>query len=142
MEDNTFGWNLRKLRTDYEMTQGYLAAATGISQKTISSYEKGRTEPSMGDATKIARVLNCSLDRLAGNKARSVGDISYEDVLVKLSDLSLDELKELGRLTADMYDQKCQLLQIEKMEAEQKKRYAAYERRIRELAGKRAGDSK
>lgn len=141
MTEKDFSWNLKKLRTEAGLKQSDLAGMTGISQKTLSSYETGRTEPNMGDATKIARALNCSLDKLAGNKARNVGDITYEDILVKLNDLSMDELLELGPIAIELHDQKQHLMELERQRAESEKRINAYKAKIQKLINRKEGDA-
>ena len=57
---------LLKLRQKAGLTQQSLAAAIGVTQKTISVWEKGDVEPKISfRQTKILiEVLNCTLDDL------------------------------------------------------------------------------
>lgn len=48
---------IRKLRFDRSMTQEELALRTGVSRQTIMSIERGRTNPSVLLAYKIAAAL-------------------------------------------------------------------------------------
>lgn len=64
-----FGKNLKKWRELRDMTQSELAARINVSDKTISSWEVGRTEPSMGMVEMIADVLRCSKSELIGDVA-------------------------------------------------------------------------
>lgn len=53
------GHNIRKLRVERGMRQTDLALAVGVSNKTISSWEVGRTEPNMGDLERLSVALHC-----------------------------------------------------------------------------------
>lgn len=52
--------NIKRLRLKADMEQIELADRLGVSNKTISSWECGRTEPRMGMIEKMCKVLNCS----------------------------------------------------------------------------------
>ncbi len=49
--------NIRRLRFERNMTQEELALRTGVSRQTIMSIERGRTNPSILLAYKIAEAL-------------------------------------------------------------------------------------
>jgi putative transcriptional regulator len=49
--------SIRRLRFDKGMTQEELALRTGVSRQTIMSIERGRTNPSILLALKIASAL-------------------------------------------------------------------------------------
>ncbi|MBE9127257.1 MULTISPECIES: helix-turn-helix transcriptional regulator [unclassified Coleofasciculus] len=57
---------LTKLRQRAGLTQQELASAIGVTQKTISIWEKGSVEPKLTfEQTKLLMdVLNCTLDEL------------------------------------------------------------------------------
>ena len=57
---------LAKLRQQAGLTQQELANAIGVTQKTISIWEKGTVEPKLTfEQTKLLmEVLNCTLDEL------------------------------------------------------------------------------
>lgn len=50
-----------------------LADRVGVTEPTISHYEKGRREPSKGVLTAMAEVLNVSVDYLLGIEAKPLG---------------------------------------------------------------------
>lgn len=52
---------IRRLRFERNMTQEELALRTGVSRQTIMSIERGRTNPSVLLAYKIAAALNAPL---------------------------------------------------------------------------------
>lgn len=58
------GGNIRALRKEKGMTQAQLAKALGISVATLSSYETGKTAPSMDLIFQIARHFKTSIDKL------------------------------------------------------------------------------
>mgnify|MGYP002515853669 CR=1 FL=1 len=51
------GENIKKFRIAYGMDQKELGKALNVSDKTISSWECGRTEPKMGMVEKVAEVF-------------------------------------------------------------------------------------
>lgn len=130
-----FGKNLKRIRTDKKINQQELADVLNVSQKTISSWEVGRSEPSMGDIKKIADFMECTQEDLIGIQ-RTTGNISFEDILVKVNSLNM---KELERLIEVIKQQQEKLIMIEKME-EEKKKYARmikyYEEKINSMERK------
>ena len=52
---------IRRLRFDRNMTQEELALRTGVSRQTIMSIERGRTNPSVLLAYKIASALGAEI---------------------------------------------------------------------------------
>ena len=57
---------LKRLRKNSELTQPDLAERIGVSMRVISSWERQETALPLEDAARIADVLDCSLDELAG----------------------------------------------------------------------------
>lgn len=57
---------LMKLRQQAHLTQTELADAIGVTQKTISVWEKGSVEPKLTfqQTKRLMEVLNCTLDEL------------------------------------------------------------------------------
>ena len=47
-----------------QMTQKELGSAIGVSESTIISWEKGRTEPTVNQAQKISDVTGIPLDSI------------------------------------------------------------------------------
>lgn len=52
--------NIKRLRIKADMEQLELAEKLGVSNKTVSSWECGRTEPRMEMIEKICNVLHCT----------------------------------------------------------------------------------
>ena len=61
------GDNIKKFRLLRGLMQAELAERCGVSQKTISSWEKGRTEPNMKMVEMIAACLECRKSDLVGD---------------------------------------------------------------------------
>lgn len=66
-----FGKKLKKIRKMLNITQGQLAAAMEISQRTVSHYENGDSEPDLITVCRLAYAFNMSVEHLLaydGNK--------------------------------------------------------------------------
>lgn len=58
------GQRIRQLRIRNHMTQDALASILCVSGKTISSWERGRTEPDIRSVVKLSALFGVSLDAL------------------------------------------------------------------------------
>lgn len=54
--------NIKDLRAKYGFSQDVLAEKLGVSRQTIISLEKGRYNPSITLAFKLARQFNCQIE--------------------------------------------------------------------------------
>lgn len=70
-----FGANLKRLRKNKGLLQADLSALLHVSSQTVSSWEVGRTEPSMGMVDKIAQALDVTPSELIGD----VAVVSYSE---------------------------------------------------------------
>jgi len=99
----SFNNNLRRIRTNQGLSQSDLARIMNVTQATISSWEKGRTEPSMGDVSRLANILDCSISELTGLESASTEPrlrsiytpIAFDKIIPMVEKLSLDELLQL-----------------------------------------------
>lgn len=121
-----FASRLKKLREEKGLSQRELAKRTGIAHSTLGMYEIGERKPEFGIVSKLATILNTSVDYLIGrtNNHRPVDDIgkdntpnldaplqeqSLADALCKISELvwefHLDDetIKILIKKAADKY---------------------------------------
>ena len=55
---------VKELRTTKDMTQVQLAIKVGVTENAIQNYERGRREPSVSTAIKIAKVLETTVEDL------------------------------------------------------------------------------
>lgn len=61
------GENIRAYRISNGLDQGQLGELVGVSDKTVSSWEVGRTEPKMGMIERICEALHCQKSDLIEN---------------------------------------------------------------------------
>lgn len=59
---------LKRKRKDLRMSQVELAERVGVSNRTISEWEKGSREPTLFLLEALADFFECSLDELADRK--------------------------------------------------------------------------
>jgi len=65
------GGNVRRLRTDLDLSQADLAKAIRADQSTIGLIELGRGNPTLLTIEKLARVLRTTVPELLGKPSRS-----------------------------------------------------------------------
>ena len=61
-----FSTNLKKIRKSLDLTQGKLANIIKVSQRTISHYENGDSEPELIIICRLADAFNISIEQLLG----------------------------------------------------------------------------
>ena len=64
--EETFGWRLRRLRKQQELTQGELGELAQASTRAVCSYERDQREPPAHVLPLLAQALEVSLDELMG----------------------------------------------------------------------------
>lgn len=92
--------NIKRLRIKADMEQLELAEKLGISNKTVSSWECGRTEPRMEMIEKICNVLHCTKSDLVdeqptvimGSDAMANRVLKYAEMLHALSPEARDRI--------------------------------------------------
>ena len=67
----TFNEKITLARKNKNWKQNQLADLVGVSRDLIGRYERGDTNPPLEVATRIAEVLDCSLDYLVGLTAEN-----------------------------------------------------------------------
>lgn len=85
---------LKRLRKNSELTQTDLAERIGVSMRVISSWERQETALPLEDAARIADVLDCSLDELAG-RYDYIG--AYSDERQRDLNSNFEELTDEGK---------------------------------------------
>lgn len=56
--------NIRKFRTDADLTQAKLADLVGVTRATVTQWETGWSQPRMGAVEKLSQVLGVSMSEL------------------------------------------------------------------------------
>lgn len=70
--------NIRKFRTDADLTQAKLADLVGVTRATVTQWETGWSQPRMGAVEKLSEVLGVSMSELVdgSNIKRVTGAIT------------------------------------------------------------------
>ncbi len=84
----TFGAFIKKHRTAKKMTQEDLAAALGVTKKSVCYFEKGRTFPTQENIFKLATILDMSLDEFVFGESHFNHEISVPQINEMLQTLS------------------------------------------------------
>lgn len=102
-----FSNRLKLLRSSKGLTQSQLAEILGLSNKSISVYEKGTSMPNMDVLCKIADYFGVSIDYLIGRsnsvntKLESISALNHSAIL-KIQYLSTMVYKQTGISLADI----------------------------------------
>ncbi|MBR1925484.1 MAG: helix-turn-helix transcriptional regulator [Clostridia bacterium] len=87
--------SLKQARQKNKMTQAKLAEMLNLSPQSVSKWEKGLSEPSVGDIIKLADIFNMSIDNLLGHKPCSKNaELEINEFLKMLVDKYFGNLTE------------------------------------------------
>lgn len=92
---------LKELRTRYNLSQTELAKIAQVSQRSISSYEKGESEPTESTLIRLAEHFHLTLDELVGHEVPYLIDksllsekqLNVINLIRKLSDYQCDKVE-------------------------------------------------
>ena len=62
---------LKVLRAERDWTQARLAGELGVSRQTVNAIEKGKFDPSLPLAFKVARLFGLSIEEIFDDEAAS-----------------------------------------------------------------------
>lgn len=109
-----FTENLKRLRERENLKQSELAEMIGVTNKAISSWEKGRTEPNMGMIEKLCVALNCTKSDL----------MEEQPTILMTSDAQVKRLlmyaEKLGMLKQEARERVFEYIEFEKSKEERK----------------------
>lgn len=125
-----FSDNLRAYRKNELMTQGELGKKMNVSQKTISSWEIGRTEPTMKEIVQLCKIFDCTVEDLTDTRSRNIGEVGIEDIIVKI--YNTDDIKMLTDIGNVLNQRIDFLIEIGKASPADK-RLMTYIKRIKEV---------
>ena len=128
-----FSDKLRIHRTNINLTQEELADKINVSQKTISSWETGRSEPTMKELTRLCNLFDCTMSDLSDTRDRKTGEITMDDIFVKLRDMSLEDLMRLKEEVIERINIKNEMMAVKSQYDEMMHKVKEYEMRIKEL---------
>ncbi len=63
-ESAKLGKNLKRIRTEKNLTQGDIVRSLGFSRSFVSNIENGKTNPTLSTITNLAKALGVSTDEL------------------------------------------------------------------------------
>lgn len=86
------GNNIKELRMKKKMTQQELGDKLYVSDKTVSSWESGRTEPDINIISEIAKVLDCSFLSLVFDSKDNDKELEFK---IKATDREQDRVLNL-----------------------------------------------
>ena len=70
-----FGETLKKYRNAKKMTLKWLGSRVGVSESTLSRYEKNEVYPSFETLRALSAILGVSTDELCGTEARETASL-------------------------------------------------------------------
>lgn len=92
------GRNIKKIREKRGLTQEGLSNLLGVSQRTVSSWETDRTEPSIEMIGRICKALDCQkTDIIESARLLPFAEAEIMDIAFKLSDENKKILLAHGR---------------------------------------------
>ena len=74
----TFGERLKRTRLALNMSQTELAARSGISERSLYTYEQNGVIPRTGNIVRLAQALNVSTNYLLGDDTATAGEMNEE----------------------------------------------------------------
>lgn len=83
---------IRELREEMHLTQSELAQKLSTSQRNVSNYETGTSEPDLAMIVQLADIFGVSLDELFGRE----GSMLETDKLEGLDRLLVKKMRELS----------------------------------------------
>ena len=63
-ESKLLGENLKRIRTEKDISQGDIARELGVDRGFISTIENGKTNPTLATITKLAKAVGVNTDEL------------------------------------------------------------------------------
>lgn len=87
---------MRNIRKSKGLTMKQLGDLVGVAEATISTYENGRSEPTLGVLCSIADALDVSLDMLIRGKEKDrPHGRSMQEIMEEYDSMSESELNRL-----------------------------------------------
>lgn len=77
------GQNIRKLRTEKQMTQKALADQLFVTAQAVSRWENGEVEPSLSTVAEIARIFHVSTDEILGISEMQPNEKTEPETIVR-----------------------------------------------------------
>ena len=107
---SNIGENLKILRENKFLSQKSVSKLTGISNKTLSVYERNKAEPDIKTMVLLADFYDVSLDALVGREIHDFElapkDIELLNIIKKLNSNDKQVLKDIAKNFLNRYNKK------------------------------------
>jgi CheY-like chemotaxis protein/DNA-binding XRE family transcriptional regulator len=90
-----FGDSIKKIREEKGFSQEELARKLDVAQSTIGMWESGKRTPKLDELSRLARVLNITINRLIGQTKERKVELIKSEIYVdgeKISDLDATDV--------------------------------------------------
>lgn len=91
----SIGMNIEALRKRNNLKQSELGKLLNVSNKTVSSWERGRTEPNIGMVEKMCSVFHCTkteiIDGASEEMPHGMESLSFEEKAIVSAYRLLDD---------------------------------------------------
>lgn len=124
---------LRTIRIEKGFTQEELANKMNVSQKTISSWETGRTSPKFEESRRLCELYGCTLEYLTGTKQHDSNDITIDDIMFRLKSFDVETLKKISDYADFLIEERYKYNKIMEEKKALEKRLEAYNKKIQEM---------
>lgn len=98
MNQHDIGLFIASKRREQNLTQAQLAEEIGVSNRTVSKWETGKTMPDYSVVELLCQVLNISVSELIAGKEKEpdIGNISYREDMALLS-YKIEQLEKCSK---------------------------------------------
>lgn len=124
---------LRIVRNEHGYTQEELADKMNVSQKTISSWETGRTSPKFEESRRLCELYGCTLEYLTGTKQHDSNDITIDDIMFRLKSFDVETLKKISDYADFLIEERYKYKKIMEEKEYLEKQLQEYERQLSEF---------
>jgi len=124
---------LRIIRNEHGYTQEELASKMNVSQKTISSWETGRTSPKFEESRRLCELYGCTLEYLTGTKQHDSNDITIDDIMFKMKSFDVETLKKISDYADFLIEERYKYKKIMEEKEYLEKQLQEYERQLSEF---------
>lgn len=124
---------LRTIRIEKGFTQEELAKKMNVSQKTISSWETGRTSPKFEESRRLCELYGCTLEYLTGTKQHDCNDITIDDIMFRLKSFDVETLKKISDYADFLIEERYKYKKIMEEKEYLEKQLQEYERQLSEF---------
>lgn len=127
------GYKLKIVREEKGLSQVDVAEKLGLSQKTISSWEKGRTNPKFGQLTALCKIYGCTYEYLTGIKQHNSDDITVDDILFRIESFDIPTLERIKTHLDNLLYKKKEYNRIIEEKQELERRLSEYNEQLKQL---------